>query len=291
MVIMSESVEDLLSKKGVEFLEKGNDYVVCCLSPDHSDAHPSLRIDKDTGMFNCFSCGFRGDVFTHYEEYRSRTYDLFYEVEGLITNLLIETRGLDIPESAMPFIQEFRGIKAEVYEHFNAFTHTDQQFMNRVVFPIYDISGKIQAFIGRYTHSKATPKYRVEPPQANLPIYPVPQADTVVFVEGLFDALNLIDKGMDNVACIFGTQNITWKTVTDKLSPLLHASRIALLFDNDTAGIAAARKLKDIIESKTDLKVVICNHLLPDGEDPGDLDARSVGFLKTLVAKELRNTL
>lgn len=289
---MTTDVLKLLSEKGVEYTEKGNDYVVSCFNPEHEDNNPSLRIDRDTGRFHCLSCGFKGDLFDHFGQYRSRTYDLLYEVESQIQNILLETRGLDIPESSVPFSKEFRGIKAETFEKFQAFTHTDPEFLNRVVFPIFSISGTIPALIGRYTHSNATPKYLVYPASANLPIYPIPKnSDTVVLVEGLFDVVNLHDKGLTTAAAIFGTHNITWKTAEEKLAPLTASgiTRIVLLLDGDGAGQLATAKLEKLIKAKTSCRVFDASDFLLPGQDPGGLDEDEVHQLQNYIEKLLAN--
>lgn len=38
------------------------------LCPFHDDKHPSLSINLEDGLYNCFSCGAKGDVFTFYQE-------------------------------------------------------------------------------------------------------------------------------------------------------------------------------------------------------------------------------
>lgn len=284
-------VNKLLEQKGIDYEEKGNDYIVSCLNPEHIDSNPSLRIDRDTGKYNCFSCGFRGDIFDHFGEYRSRTYDLLYEVESLIDNIMLEARGLEIPESAVAFTGAYRGIRPETYKKFNAFTHTDPEFADRIVIPIYSVSDNIPAFIGRYMFSQATPKYRVYPPSANIPIYPVPYGDTAIFVEGIFDVINLHDKGVEEACAIFGTHTITWKTVEDKLAPLMAAgvTRIVLLLDGDSAGKNSTRKLTSMIEAKTDLRVFDASGLLPEGEDPGSLSQDEVTLLHKYIKKLIAN--
>ena len=284
---MNSNVQELLDKKEISYEDKGDDFLVSCFNPDHEDAHPSLRIDSGTGMFHCFSCGIKGDVFAHFGEYQSKTYDLYYEISSMIDTINIQTRGLEIPESAVPFEQDFRDISINTYRKFNAFTHTDPQFLNRVVFPIPDVSGKIQAFIGRYTHSTASPKYRVEPPGAVIPVYPVPTADTAILVEGIFDVLKLHEHGITNATALFGTHNLTYKNAEEKLAPLLASgvTRIVLLLDTDGAGKLSAAKLTDLIERKTECKVYNASHFLPDDKDPGDLDAEEAGYLAILIRK------
>ena len=62
------NVEDLLLQKGVPYIPKGKDFVVKCLNPEHEDRNPSMRIDQIDGRFNCFSCDFKGNLFTFFGE-------------------------------------------------------------------------------------------------------------------------------------------------------------------------------------------------------------------------------
>ena len=62
------TVEELLTSKDVYFIPKGADAIVRCLNPEHDDRNPSMRIDKITGVFQCFSCGYKGNIFTHFGE-------------------------------------------------------------------------------------------------------------------------------------------------------------------------------------------------------------------------------
>ena len=59
-------VEELLQEKRLDFKVSGRDYLVKCLSPDHEDTNPSMRIDNITGIYHCFSCGFRVNIFKHF---------------------------------------------------------------------------------------------------------------------------------------------------------------------------------------------------------------------------------
>ena len=62
------NVEQLLAKEDIYFMPKGRDYLVSCLNPEHADRNPSMRIDQITGIFQCFSCEFKGNLFDHFGE-------------------------------------------------------------------------------------------------------------------------------------------------------------------------------------------------------------------------------
>ena len=48
-------IDDILEQRGIKYIERGNDFLVRCLNPEHEDSNPSMRIDKFTGIFHCFS--------------------------------------------------------------------------------------------------------------------------------------------------------------------------------------------------------------------------------------------
>ena len=60
------TVEELLEKQKIPYRMSGRDVVVSCLNPDHDDRSPSMRIDKATGIYHCFSCGFKGNLFSRF---------------------------------------------------------------------------------------------------------------------------------------------------------------------------------------------------------------------------------
>ncbi|AJF40878.1 DNA primase [Vibrio phage phi 3] len=290
MSYYESSVKALLDNRGVEYVDKGKDLLVRCINPEHDDSNPSMRIDSQTGKFNCFSCGHHGNIFLSFGEFRSPVYDLLYEVKEKVQDIQRETRGLDIPEGAIPFDEDFRGIRKETFNKFSAFIYSHTDYENRVIFPITDVTGKIVCFNGRHLYSNASPKYKVYPEKATLPIFPfIPNCETLILVEGLFDMANLQDKGITNVACIFGTQNLTYNNAQQKLLPFLISGvgRIILLLDNDKAGKYSSRKLVDLLRATCKVRVDDLAYLLPEGKDPGDLTQEEV----TKLSKKLENHL
>jgi hypothetical protein len=56
-----DSFVDVLSRHGADLSRlRGSRGVIPCLF--HDDRHPSLSLDLDRGLFNCFACGARGGV-------------------------------------------------------------------------------------------------------------------------------------------------------------------------------------------------------------------------------------
>ena len=58
--------EELLQSKGIQYQISGKDAKIHCLNPEHDDTNPSMRVDRITGIFHCFSCGYKGNLFTYF---------------------------------------------------------------------------------------------------------------------------------------------------------------------------------------------------------------------------------
>jgi DNA primase len=269
-------VTEILDKHNVPFTVKGQDYVVSCLNPEHEDNNPSMHIDQQEGTFHCFSCGFKGNVFKFFNIDRNWQDVRVKRLRDKISAIKAASTGLAIPNGAVPYLRHFRDIDKRTLARFNAFTH-DKDFEGRIVFPLPDITGKIRAFIGRYTQSNAHPKYMIKPAGAELPLFPSivsPLKGSVILVEGVFDALNLIDKGLVNAVAVLGANNLQLELLEGLKLQGVHT--IYTMFDADEAGrkaeAAVDRLLRDIF--------IIDTLQLPDGLDPGDLSASDIKHIK-----------
>jgi DNA primase len=270
------TVEELLTSRNIYFMPKGADLLVSCLSPDHEDRNPSMRIDRITGIFQCFSCGFKGNIFTHFGEKANQLQLRRELLKKRIREKRSESVGLSFPQNITLYTGNWRGIKPETYKRFEAFQHHDPDYVGRIVFPVRDISGRIVAFNGRHT-TGGTPKYMISPAGAKMPLFPVvePIQGSVILVEGIYDMINLHDKGLTNAVCCFGTKNIN----EDKLRMLSiqGVEEIVVFFDGDDAGQAAAKEVREMVER---VGLATKNVALKD-TDPGALPQQSVQTLKS----------
>ena len=153
------NVQELLEQKDVHFIQKGKDFVVRCLNPEHEDRNPSMRIDQIDGRFNCFSCGYKGSIFVHFGEKASMMQMKREVVKRKIQEKRAENVGLPFPTHYMPYVGNWRNISPRTYKKFEAFEHTGKDYISRINFPIRDISGKIVAFQGSHT-AAGEPKYK-----------------------------------------------------------------------------------------------------------------------------------
>ena len=282
---MNDAVLDTLNKYHIPFTVSGRDYVTYCLNPDHEDNNPSFRIDKTTGVAHCFSCGFKTNIFKHFGVFTNPVPIRVAKLKEKLQDIKQAQISLEYPKGYTPYTKQFRGISTKTLKQFDAFyTYYEEDLVDRIVFPIKDISGKIVLFVGRHLRSNAQPKYRYFPVGVKIPIFPskLPSnTNSVVLVEGLFDMLNLYDKGVHNVICCFGT-NTLQKDIKDKLMPLRAqgVSKVYLLFDGDDAGRKAMQTLKPLIE-QLEFAVEIID--LPNGLDPGELDQDMVNEIKQYI--------
>ena len=269
-------IDEILRSHGIEFRPSGKDYLIRCLSPEHEDRNPSLRVDKTTGIFNCLSCGYCGNLFSHFGEKPDWLEIRRRNLKTMISEKLVETSGLSVPENAVLFNQDWRGISAATYNKFGAFQHNNPEFIGRVVFPIKSITGKIIAFCGRH-QGQVDPKYLFHPSGATLPLFPIakPIQGRIILVEGIMDMLNLHDKGLTNAVCAFGVNKVTVEKIN--ILKIQGVSGIDIYFDNDDAGHNGSVKLKELLDKNEFVSRTVINGAT---KDPGELTALQVLKLK-----------
>lgn len=148
---------------------------------------------------------------------------------------------------------------------------TYDRFRDRVLFPIFDVQGRVSGFGGRII-GEGQPKYMNSPEslvydksRLLLGLYQqsaeIRSRQRAVLVEGNFDLLSLVVHGCPNVVAPLGTA-----LTRPQLKLLRHyAENVTLLFDGDAAGIKAAiRAVPLFLAEQMSARVA----LLPSGEDP-----------------------
>lgn len=275
---MSSTVEELLKTKSVSYNISGKDFLTKCFNPDHNDSNPSFRIDRTSGIAHCFSCGYKMNIFKHFGILTNNVSLRVEKLKEKLMALKVNMNGLDPIKGARDITQPFRSISIKTLKHFEAFTTTlDAEFEDRVVFPVKDIRDKVTAYVGRHALSNGNPRYLIRPSGATVNLYPLKLESSpknIILVEGIFDLLNMYDKGARNVVCTFGTTKLYGDT-SEKLFPfkVMGVEKIFILFDGDEAGRVAADKTKPLIEECGFSCEII---KLPEGTDPGDADDETV---------------
>jgi len=151
-------------------------------------------------------------------------------------------------------------------------TSNRELFRDRLIFPIFNLSGRIIGFGGRGIDDHIQPKYLNSP---ETPIFRkgdglyglyqskehVRAKGEVLLVEGYFDLLSVFQHGFDNMCAPLGT------SLTEQQALLLSrfARKAIILFDGDLSGIKAAlRAIGLLIDAGVDVFVA----LLPENSDP-----------------------
>lgn len=271
--------EELLREKGIDYRLSGKDAIISCLNPEHDDTNPSMRVDKITGIFHCFSCGYKGNLFSYFGAPASPLEVKMHRIKEKVNKVKSETVGIQLPKDRVMWKGGgLRNISEETLRIWDAFTWNQPNFENRIIFPIRDIRGKTVALIGRSLDDFSQMKYYIYPNGAEMPFCPAkvkPIQNRVILVEGIFDALNLWDKGLKNTVCTFGTQQVNWVKLS--LLKLQGVQGLDIMFDGDEAGIKAAEQAKGLAE-KLELSARVVK--LRDNVDPGNLTKPEIERLK-----------
>jgi DNA primase len=147
------------------------------------------------------------------------------------------------------------------------------KFVNRLMFPITDVTGRIIAFGGR-TIDGADAKYINSPATVlfdkSNSIYGLDHArpriistSVAVVVEGYTDCIMAHQFGCTNVVATLGT------SFTEGHARILrrYAKKVVLVFDSDAAGLEAANRALEIcLAQHIDIKLTA----VPEGKDPCD---------------------
>ncbi len=161
-------------------------------------------------------------------------------------------------------------------------------FRGRIMFPIFERSGRVIAFSGRsIVDDPKSPKYLNSPETVlfhkSETLYGLDRAkleikkrDYTILVEGQMDILMCHQSGFINTVASSGTA-----FTKDHLAKLQNLSnRITLAFDSDKAGFAAANK-SAVLALSMGMEVKIVT--LPKGMDPAELILRNAEDFKTAL--------
>jgi len=168
------------------------------------------------------------------------------------------------------------------------FGNNQDKFVNRLMFTITDVTGRVIGFGGRTLDNNGA-KYINSPTTVlfdkSNSLYGLEQArheivstGTAVVVEGYTDCIMAHQFGCGNVVAALGT------SFTSGHGRLLrrYAKKVILIFDSDVAGIEAANRALDVcLAQRIDIKLAS----VPEGKDPCDflLAAGKDGFERLIA--------
>jgi len=152
-----------------------------------------------------------------------------------------------------------------------ATAQNQDKFVNRLIFPIRDVTGRVIGFGGRsldglgakYINSPSTTLFDKSNCLFGLDHAraKIAETQTAVVVEGYTDCIMAHQFGCDNVVATLGT------SFTPGQARLLkrYAKTVVLVFDSDTAGTEAANRALDVcLSQRLDIRLAF----VPQGKDP-----------------------
>ena len=148
---------------------------------------------------------------------------------------------------------------------------TYDRFFNRVMFPIFDVRGRVIAFGGRvigkgepkYLNSSDTELFNKRKNLYAMNLAKKSRRPQALMVEGYMDVFSLHQAGFDNAVASLGT------ALTPEQAVLLkrYFEEVCLVYDSDAAGTNAARRAIPILEG-AGLRVRVMR--VPGAKDPDE---------------------
>ncbi|OGS46942.1 MAG: DNA primase [Elusimicrobia bacterium RIFOXYD2_FULL_34_15] len=148
-------------------------------------------------------------------------------------------------------------------------------FYNRIMFPIFDVTGRIIAFGGRVLDDKSMPKYLNSPESAvysksrtlyamNFAGKSIRDTDSAIILEGYIDVIMCHQYGITNTVATLGTAFTTQHASILKR----YTDNVTIAYDPDNAGRSSSLRSAAVLLAD-DLCVKIAQ--LPDGKDSDEI--------------------
>jgi len=255
--VYKEQIITHLNKLGQSYEISGKEIKCLCLNQEHNDHNPSFSINYVTGLYYCFSCGFKGNItklLGIVQDEDTIRLSKYLSLDRLWEGQVTPTE--PPPPIVMPPIdfmveESIRGIPRELVMELGIYYCTIGRYAGRLILPIKDKYGNILGFDARIYEHPARPEAIPQVPNAKYLrpsgmatadcLYPLDylwnhrndlDLSVVVLTEGVFDAISYIALGVPAV-CNFGLGAPSAMKAGHLLS--LGVQSIANGFDNDGA--------------------------------------------------------
>lgn len=284
-----DQIEDLLELCGTTpTMWRDQDMLVCC--PVHGESNPSMGVSVDKQICHCFSCGFAGDFawlllkskpddFKSYKgarEFLKERYALEYrDLDDKVKNIkryedmiyynsyIAERKQVEIPLYKLAPLKSGK----ETYKYFydRGFNKEDvKKFMigrdlesKTVTIPVFNEDETLAGIIGRYIskHRKKNERYKIYDFERGKTLYPLNHyeaEETMILVEGQFDAIMMHKRGYTNTLAKMGVE------LTPEQANIVcnKCSRVIDIGDNDTRGQEGISHDKKLLAGRVKFLVV-----------------------------------
>lgn len=249
----------------------------CPMTANHKrgDSRPSFGIDLNRGLFNCFACGYSGNIIHLAQDLLGMSYldaqSKFYGdiTPDEITRMVNGEREEKRPMTPLEFDLSRWCPYMHPYWHARGFTEQTvgewglgyDREANRVVVPIY-WRGELVGWTKRAVDDETKPKWlHSDGFQKGQVLFGLDKAvgDKLILVEAPLSVIMLSQQGIKNAVATFGA------SISDEQASILRgaANTILVYYDPDEAGKIGTRKVIDKLGKFLDVYAVS-----PTRDDP-----------------------
>ncbi len=234
----------------VQLKRSGDEYVGKC--PFHKDDTPSFSVNAEKGLYNCFGCGAKGDIYTFIQA-----------VEGIDFKLakqrVAEMAGVNLADFSGPSGPPSNGSDPRPLNDrptptaYYGYCDEKGRRLYEIVRKEWLEGGvRKKTFSQRYQGADGEWIWKKHPRQVLYRLDRVAPADEVWLVEGEKDVHSLEKLGLVATTMAGGAKARWQKTFTDALA----GKKVWIVPDNDPPGEAHAQKAYDAIEAVANAVVV-----------------------------------
>jgi DNA primase len=302
-IYTSEQIKRVLTGSGIDIEnEVDTDYIIFC--PFHGNYRtPAAEVDKQTGMFFCFSCHYITDLIELIMHTSGRTYfesarfikskEGKYSLEDEINKQLIEkqdyvpfdellVRRLHQQAMESPRAMRYYAGRSIVEQSVVKFSLGYSEKRDMVTIPVHSPDGVCVGFVGRSVEGKEfknSPKLPKSKILFNL--HRIKASKIVYVVESSFDVIRLDQCGMPAVATLGASVNSTQIGLLQK-----YFNDIIVIADNDEAGGNMVEKLSKQLGSRLSVLQIEKKY-----KDIGDMDDDAIKQLSFSFDKSIASML
>lgn len=263
-------MESALSDLGLQ-VQRSNDDEVICACPEHlrrtghEDRHPSFSVNRDSGLFSCFSCHYRGNFLTLVNDLLYEGNDIFaaarwVRLQGInierarerlqqtqdhaprrVLPVEVDNASLALFVDPPPAVLAQRGISTEACEHFGLRWDADR---GHWIIPIRTRDGKL---LGWQRKGEGKKRYYVRnyprdmsKSQTLFGIAEFPLGAVAVLMESPLDVAHLWTLGYEGGLASYGSA-----VSTAQMHLVMSVSdELIMALDNDEAGWDASEAIR-----------------------------------------------
>jgi hypothetical protein len=278
------NIEAALDELGIDYTVRGDEASARCPNPDHRDHSPSWSCNLDTGMHNCFACGFGGSFARlvmvvqgiDWREAANWSGSFLKSAENIASRLLLngdhparrppEVREPDLALFVTPPDRELvrRKLIRKAAELYGVAWDTERDGW---VLPVRDpYTRKLRGWQLKTKDLTKNHPYGLEKADTLFGYHLLVPGDPVVLVESPLDAARILSAGIPGAVATYGSnfserQILLLTEVTDC---------IVDAFDDDKAGRIASRRLR-VEYGHLFRRLSELDYMDTGAKDPGDL--------------------